>query len=280
MLNFRHCCYSHCLCQVPMPCRVLLSQDSDTPPPGHPPHGTSRMPGVAGDWTRPYAGGIQLDWTKPAKMYRDLSCRSRTPRMRGATDWQVPCYTPATRKSTKRPQPQQPGAWQCTNVDATGNSCNNQQNSTLYLRGDLLAAASGLNSSCDDKTAYAMNGVSRERIQRVLSGERRVCNTKCQQSCPQRLKMSDVAKLCDLYWKLGQEERAYLVSCLKAEAEGSGQTKWALGNHVVCFDAWCALLGSTKRTILKMVAGEVDARRAGWVHNAFLTFKHCMPSHE
>ena len=37
MLNFRHCCYSHCLCQVPMPCRVLLSQDSDTPPMGIPP---------------------------------------------------------------------------------------------------------------------------------------------------------------------------------------------------------------------------------------------------
>ena len=68
--------------------------------------------------------------------------------------------------------------------------------------------------------------------------------------------------------------RLALVRCLKAEAQGCGQTKWALGNQVVCFDVWCAALGSWKRTILKMVPSKVGARRTGWVHGECLIFKH------
>ena len=65
-----------------------------------------------------------------------------------------------------------------------------------------------------------------------------------------------------------------LVSCLKAEAQGCGQTKWALGNQVVCFDVWCAALGSWKRTILKIVPSKVGARRTGSVHGECLIFKY------
>ena len=38
--------------------------------------------------------------------------------------------------------------------------------------------------------------------------------------------------------------------------------QWVLGNINVCFDAWCAMIGSSKSTILKMVHYTLDGRRA------------------
>jgi len=107
--------------------RILLSQDSDAPPPG--------MPGVVGDWTRQSTGNRECDWTKPAVTQRTLSCQSRSPRVRAARGWQVPPSTLATRKSSKPSPPPHPTAWQCMNVDARRNSCKNDNNSIVYLRG-------------------------------------------------------------------------------------------------------------------------------------------------
>ena len=205
-------------------------------------------------------------------MMPTTACRSRSPRAiatrtsKADRSWAMPPSNPTTRKRKSQLQATVPAAWQRMNVD--------KKDATVHLRFDVLTATHGLNSSCEDTSAYAKNGTSRERIHRVLSGAQQACSSTCKQGCIQKLKVSEVIKLCDVYWKLGQEERAYLVSCLKAEAEKCGQTKWALGNQVVCFDAWCATLGSTKRTILKMASGELDARRTGWVSNECLICKH------
>jgi len=230
--------------------------------------------------TSPSARGRQRGKRKPVARQQDRTCRSRSPRAnvirncKVAVRWTMPSSNPTTRKRKSPLQPTIPAAWQCMNADRKGDNNNIGQNSAMQMRLDVLTATHGLNSSCEDTSAYAQNGTSRERIHRVLSGAQQACSSTCKQGCIQKLKVSEVIKLCDLYWKLGQEERAYLVSCLKAEAEKCGQTTWALGNQVVCFDAWCATLGSTKRTILNMASGELDARRTGWVSNECLICKH------
>ena len=40
--------------------------------------------------------------------------------------------------------------------------------------------------------------------------------------------------------------------------------RWALGNITVCFQAWCTMMGSSKPTILKMIHGGLDGRRAAF----------------
>ena len=195
--------------------------------------------------TSPSARGRQCGQRKPVARQQDRTCRSRSPRAnvirncKVAVRWTMPSSNPTTRKRKSPLQPTIPAAWQCMNADRKGDNNNIGQNSAMQMRLDVLTATHGLNSSCEDA-----------------------------------LKVLEVVKLCDLYWKLGQEEWAYLVSCLKAEAEGCGQTKLALGNQVVSFDAWCLALGSTKQTILKMVSSEADSRQTGGVPNECLTFKH------
>ena len=46
------------------------------------------------------------------------------------------------------------------------------------------------------------------------------------------------------------------------EGSQDGGRRWALGSTSVCLDAWCAMLGSTKRSILRMIHGAVDMRSA------------------
>ena len=49
----------------------------------------------------------------------------------------------------------------------------------------------------------------------------------------------------------------------EAETDETERRQWALGDTRVCFDAFCSMLGSTKRTIINMAKGEPDMRKKG-----------------
>ena len=182
----------------------------------------------------------------------------------GDSNWQVP---KVEAKGARKPAPSG-GNWQVPKVEEKGAHPRPQRVAGLRL--DTLSMAS-IQSSSANSTAYAANGTNLNRIKRVLSGAARSCAESCKQSCRTKFKESEVLKVCGLYWSLGQEEQAYLIQCLKEEAGCTASpvdtdrpiaTRWAFGEKIVCFDAWCALLGTTKRTILKMVHGEDDERRS------------------
>jgi len=140
------------------------------------------------------------------------------------------------------------------------------------LRVSALAIACNQRTG-DNGTTYAVRGKDRKRIRQILSGTTQCCPAACKQQCRLKLRETEVAQICDLYWSLPSEEQALLIAIIKDEARGGVgdvgddpedqvRTQWAFGDHIVCFDAWCKLLGSSKKRILKMVRGECDARRS------------------
>ena len=141
------------------------------------------------------------------------------------------------------------------------------------LRVSTLALACNQRNA-DNKTSYATNGKDRNRIRQILSGATPCCAASCKQLCRTKLRETEVALICDLFWSLPSEEQALLIAIIKDEAHGvvgdvgdvgevgEVRTQWSLGGTIVCFDAWCKLLGSSKKTILEMVHGECDERRS------------------
>ena len=143
------------------------------------------------------------------------------------------------------------------------------------LRVSALAVACNQRSA-ENTAAYASNGKDRNRIRQVLSGATPCCDGTCKQGCRLKFHESEVAQVCDLYWSLPSEEQALLIAIMKDEACGVvgevgdvgvalrklERTHWCFGGKLVCFNAWCKLLGSSKRTILKMVHGDGDERHS------------------
>lgn len=146
-----------------------------------------------------------------------------------------------------------------------------------------LTVPAGHSTSTTPSGAYAVNGMDRERIkQRLRSG---AC--ACQKQCHTRLNFRQVTTMCDLYWKLTEEERMFLIHTLyrladseaatdvaahTAEAEDSassgqddaisGRTQWSMAGTEVCFNAFCSLMGVTQRTLRRYCRGVLDMRRS------------------
>ena len=213
--------------------------------------------GVPHDWTLPKVGNWkEPSWLTPAR----AACGHRVSGGRRS-------------RSRSRGKANKPAAG--------ANGCNNWLVSKVEkkaappgvkpvasLRLDTLSVASSQSCSASN-TTYAANGKNLNRIKRVLSGAAFCCSASCKQSCRKQFKESEVSKICDLFWSLGRQEQAYLIHCIKEDAgciaspvdtSRPAASRWAFGEKTVCFDAWCALLGTTKRTILKMVHGEDDER--------------------
>ena len=119
-------------------------------------------------------------------------------------------------------------------------------------------------------TAYSRNGKSVERIAQALKAPCR----GCRQQCSKQLTARQIASLAAAWYKLSSiSQQQVLFGLFHPEhnlpADEDGLTGaaaakrrcWQLDGQTVCFDKFCALLGHTPRTVLRMVHGEEDMRK-------------------
>ncbi len=137
----------------------------------------------------------------------------------------------------------------------------------------LLKLQGGLQASQrrEHLTSYEINGMSAERVKRVLSGP--VC--KCKKECHKHVKKKDLLNVCT-WWHghLHGEERRFLLHSLyetaslgstsdfeQDEVHVARRTQWVLCGVEVCYVAFCILLGIGVKSGRKMAQGVVDMRR-------------------
>ena len=125
--------------------------------------------------------------------------------------------------------------------------------------------------SCGKATTsdYDANAANPSRIRTVVGGpcKRKFCKKPgCQKG---GLNYTACSKFLDAWASLTFMERSHLLRCCYQEncpkqdvSGGGGGIQWNICGQSVCFQRFCEVLGSSQRTIRRMVAGQPDLRTA------------------
>lgn len=287
-------CVIHMFINQCLSCQVLQALMRDHMP-------RSRSPRRLSSWLVPASSPeaeTTASWFRPASdsdgggVRRTGRCRSQ----RHAASWLKPTSdAEATKARAPRRQllgHQTSASWLRPPSDSDApaakaklpNSFGKRRTRRINVSAAVLAAAAGPDSSKAPTSAYSLHGKSRDRIRERLSSG--TCN--CTRQCHKQFNVKQVGAMCDLYWGMREEERAFLLHTLynwgganadDVEAPCTDiqdvtddedaaleplrtRTEWSFAGTVVCFSAFCALLGVGERTMLKQCRGALDMRRS------------------
>lgn len=154
----------------------------------------------------------------------------------------------------------------------------------LCPRASDLALVGGVAKAGDRRCSkYQQNGMDPEKVRnRWAKG---ICRCgRAAKGCQQRVPLHELQLLCQLYWRLSDEERALLIrtcyACAVSRGPGSsaaedlvqGQdpddiepsrtTKWEMCGVPVCFTNFVHLLGTSSRMVSKQIKGIPDLRKS------------------
>ena len=127
-------------------------------------------------------------------------------------------------------------------------------------------------------SAYATKGMDPCKVKERLTTAGRQCRCRDGHPCNNNVPLNILQRTCSIFWQLKDEERAHLIRCMHMEAAGlldvAGQemidsltsarppsVKCSLCGIPVCFNVFCALLGTSGPTVRKYVRGELDMRK-------------------
>lgn len=116
-------------------------------------------------------------------------------------------------------------------------------------------------------TDYDANAASPSRIRTVVGTpcKRKSCKKPgCQK---QGLNFTACSKFLDAWASLTPMERSHLLPCCRQDNcpkqdESGGGIQWSICGQSVCFQRFCEVLGSSQRTIQRMITGQPDLRTA------------------
>ena len=126
-------------------------------------------------------------------------------------------------------------------------------------------------------TKHEKAGLDHARVPGALAAA--ILQCRCRRSCCKGLSQGVVAGIRQAYWTLRLSERAVLMQSLAFQADPGvpGATgvpgaqgplraavaagrRWRLAGAVLCFRSLCLLLGTTERSVLKLVRNVPDRR--------------------
>ena len=138
----------------------------------------------------------------------------------------------------------------------------------------LKLVQSGEQTKAPPQTQYQQNGIDVQRMKKALA--KRGC---CTSDCCKNVALKDLQDICSLWWALGEQQKQQYL-CMQHDPDcpidGSAytdeqnlqtRTDWFIGDHRVCWTAFCSLLGTGKNAIRKKLKKSVDMRKtwgAGW----------------
>ena len=118
-------------------------------------------------------------------------------------------------------------------------------------------------------SSYAQRALDPERIAEVLSQV-----DCCKKRCKSTISFQEVSEVREKYWHLPDTKQRFLLRYLwtldAADVQSAVQqsldevvktrSTWFFAGKQMCFNAFCSLLGSAKRTVLARIHGHVDTR--------------------
>jgi hypothetical protein len=111
-------------------------------------------------------------------------------------------------------------------------------------------------------TSYAKKGLDRQQISFRLNN---ATSCSCRELCRNQVQYSDLVLACEAFWGMTDVERAVVLHGLRDKAlgsHGSRVKRYMIGSVVVCFQMFCALLGTSTRTFCAMARGDhLDKRQ-------------------